>query len=231
MSVYTTSLTAGGVEKRVTSLFLVQDQTLTHMNVGTTFCDDNNPRFLAFVYSSGVFKSSLRESKSPSPSSLRNLLLKLLGLLLTLEGKRCTNGRGLSEERGDKPAKMNRLTRLLDTKIDRARGDQMDSLKGNGGQNEPNGESNACTESTGSEMCRVLLDVYEHAQSRSVGVPDEERGLVPAVLSSLLALSKSAKDTALQGGYELRGKKGHEFFCRVYNLARAPVVQDFTISA
>ncbi|CAH3027837.1 unnamed protein product, partial [Porites evermanni] len=149
----------------------------------------------------GVFKSSLRESKSPSPSSLRNLLLKLLGLLLTLEGKRCTNGRGLSEERGDKPAKMNRLNRLLDTKIDRARGDQMDSLKGNGGQNEPNGESNACTESTGSEMCRVLLDVYEHAQSRSVGVPDEERGLVPAVLSSLLALSKSAKDTALQAGF------------------------------
>ena len=231
MSVYTTSLTAGGVEKRVTSLFLVQDQTLTHMNVGTTFCDDNNPRFLAFVYSSGVFKSSLRESKSPSPSSLRNLLLKLLGLLLTVEGKRCPNGRGQSEERGDKPAKMNRLTRLLDTKIDSARGDQMDSLKGNGGQNEPNGESNACTESTGSEMCRVLLDVYEHVQSRSVGVPDEERGLVPAVLSSLLALSKSAKDTALQGGYELRGKKGHEFFCRVYNLARAPVVQDFTISA
>ena len=212
MSVYTTSLTAGGVEKRVTSLFLVQDQTLTHMNVGTTFCDDNNPRFLAFVYSSGVFKSSLRESKSPSPSSLRNLLLKLLGLLLTLEGKRCTNGRGLSEERGDKPAKMNRLTRLLDTKIDSARGDQMDSLKGNGGQNEPNGESNACAESTGSEMCRVLLDVYEHAQSRSVEVPDEERGLVPAVLSSLLALSKSAKDTALQGGCELRGKKGHECF-------------------
>ena len=212
MSVYTTSLTAGGVEKRVTSLFLVQDQTLTHMNVGTTFCDDNNPRFLAFVYSSGVFKSSLRESKSPSPSSLRNLLLKLLGLLLTVEGKRCPNGRGQSEERGDKPAKMNRLTRLLDTKIDSARGDQMDSLKGNGGQNEPNGESNACAESTGSEMCRVLLDVYEHAQSRSVEVPDEERGLVPAVLSSLLVLSKSAKDTALQGGCELRGKKGHACF-------------------
>lgn len=212
MSVYTTSLTAGGVEKRVTSLFLVQDQTLTHMNVGTTFCNDNNPRFLAFVYSSGVFKSSLKESKSPSPSSLRNLLLKLLGLLLTVEGKRCPNGRGQSEERGDKPAKMNRLTRLLDTKIDSARGDQMDSLKGNGGQNEPNGESNACAESTGSEMCRVLLDVYEHAQSRSVEVPDEERGLVPAVLSSLLVLSKSAKDTALQGGCELRGKKGHACF-------------------
>ena len=187
------------------------------MNVGTTFCDFNNPRFLPFVYSSGVFKSSLKESKSPSPSSLRNLLLKLLGLLLTVEGKRCTNGRGLSEERGDKPAKMKRLTRLLDTKIDSARRDQMDSLKGNGGQNEPNGESNACAESTGSEMCRVLLDVYEHAQSRSVEVPDEERGLVPAVLSSLLALCDAAKDTALQGGCELRGKKRHEFFCQVYH--------------
>ena len=187
------------------------------MNVGTTFCDDNNPRFLAFVYSSGVFRSSLKESKSPSPSSLRNLLLKLLGLLLTVEGKRCTNGRSLSEERGDKPAKMNRLTRLLDTKINSARRDPMDSLKGNGGQNEPNGESNACAESTGSEMCRVLLDVYELAQSRSVEVPDEERGLVPAVLSSLLALSDSAKDTALQGGCEFRGKKRHEFFCQVYN--------------
>ena len=182
------------------------------MNVGTTFCDDNNTRFLAFVYSSGVFKSSLKESKSPSPSSLTNLLLKLLGLLLTVEGKRCTNGRGLSEERGDKPAKMNRLTRLLDTKIDSARRDQMDSLKGNEGQNEPNGESNACAESTGSEMCRVLLDVYEHAQSRSVEVPDEERGLVPAVLSSLLALSNSAKDTALQGGCELRSKRGTNCF-------------------
>ena len=196
----------------VTSLFLAQDQTLTHMNVETTFCDDNNPRFFAFVYSSGVFKSSLKESRSPFPSCLRNLLLKLLGLLLTVEGKRCTNGRGLSEERGDKPAKMNRLTRLLDTKINSARRDQMDSLKGNGGQNEPNGESNACAESTGSEMCRVLLDVYERAQSQSVEVPDEERGLVPAVLSSLLALSDSAKDTALQGGYELRSKRGTNFF-------------------
>lgn len=201
------------------------------MNVGATFCDDNNPRFLAFVYSSGVFKSSLKESKSPSPSSLKNLLLKLLGLLLTVEGKRGPIGRGLSEEKGAKPAKMNRLTRLLDNKIDSARGDQMDSLKGNGRQSEPNSEIKACAESAGSEICRVLLDVYEHSQSRSVEVPDEERGLVPAVLSSLLALSSSAKDTALQGGYELRGKKGQEFLCRVYNLARAQVVQDFTTSA
>ena len=212
MAVYTISLTEGGVEKMVTSLFLAQDQFLTHMNVETTFCDDNNPRFLAFVYSSGVFKSSLKESRSPSPSCLRNLLLKLLGLLLTVEGKRCTNGRGLSEERGDKPAKMNRLTRLLDNKIESARVHQVDSVKDSEKQNVFNGESNACAESTGSEMCRVLLDVYERAQSQSVEVPDEERGLVPAVLSSLLALSDSAKDTALQGGYELRSKRGTGFF-------------------
>ena len=185
---------------------------LLHMNVGTTFFDDNNPRFLALIYSSGVFKSSLKESKSPSPSSLRNLLLKLLGLLLTVEGKRCTNGRGLSEERGDKPAKMNRLTHLLDNKIESARVHQLDSVKDSEKQNVFDGESNACAESTGSEMCRVLLDVYERAQSRSVEVPDEERGLVPAVLSSLLALSNSAKDTALQGGYELRSKRGANFF-------------------
>lgn len=216
MSVYSTSLPEGGVEKRVTSLFLAQNQTLTH-ECGNNFFDDNNSRFLALIYSSGVFKSSLKESKSPSPSSLRNLLLKLLGLLLTVEGKRCTNGRGLSEERGDKPAKMNRLTRLLDNKIESARVHQVDSVKDSEKQNVFDGESNACAESTGSEMCRVLLDVYERVQSRSVEVPDEERGLVPAVLSSLLALSNSAKDTALQGGYELRSKRGANFFCRAYN--------------
>ena len=134
-----------------------------------------------------------------------------------MEGKRCTNRRGLSEERGDEPAKMNRLTRLLDNKIESARVHQVDSVKDSEKQNVFNGENNACAESAGSEMCRVLLDVYERAQSRSIEVPDEERGLVPAVLSSLLALSDSAKDTALQGGCELRGKKRHEFFCQVYN--------------
>ncbi|KAJ7381609.1 hypothetical protein OS493_040163, partial [Desmophyllum pertusum] len=51
------------------------------------------------------------------------------------------------------------------------------------------------TGSSGSELCRVLLGVYDNAPSRkSSEILDEEQALVSAVLSSLLALSHSAKN-------------------------------------
>lgn len=62
-----------------------------------------------------------------------------------------------------------------------------------------NGENNAGL-SAGSELCSVFLGVYDSAPSRqSSDIPDEEQALVCAVLSSLLALSHSAKAVALQG--------------------------------
>lgn len=60
--------------------------------------------------------------------------------------------------------------------------------------------SSASNEASGSELCSVLLGVYDSAQSRhGSGVVDEGQALVSAVLSSLLALSHCAKTTALQG--------------------------------
>lgn len=58
----------------------------------------------------------------------------------------------------------------------------------------------ASREAPGSELCSVLLGVYDCTPSRqSSEIPDEEQSLVSAVLSSLLALSHSAKSAALQG--------------------------------
>lgn len=60
--------------------------------------------------------------------------------------------------------------------------------------------SSASSEASGSELCSVLLGVYDSAQSRqSSEIVDEEQPLVSAVLSSLLSLSHSAKSAALQG--------------------------------
>ena len=144
----------------------------------------------------GVFKSSLNESRPPSLSSLRILLLKLLGLLLTVEGKRCPSGRGLSEGRCDKSAIRPRLTRLLDNSDGCERG--VDMGKNTDKERERGGVDS--TGSSGSELCSVLLGVYDNAPSRkSSEILDEEQALVSAVLSSLLALSHSAKTIALQG--------------------------------
>ena len=60
--------------------------------------------------------------------------------------------------------------------------------------------SSADNEASGSELCGVLLDVYNCTPPRqSSEVQDEEQSLVSAVLSSLLALSHSAKSKALEG--------------------------------
>ena len=67
------------------------------------------------------------------------------------------------------------------------------------GKNNSTGSA-ATSEVSGSELCSVLLDVYDSALARqSSEIPDEKQALVSAVLSSLLALSHSAKTTALQG--------------------------------
>ena len=144
--------------------------------------------------------------------------MKLLGLLLIVEGKRSPNGGGLSEERGNKPTTRNRLTCLLDQKIDSDCELGDDPLQNNE-KKEPNGESDACAEPSGSEVCRVLLSVYANAQPRSVEVPDEERGLVLAVLSALLALSNTAKSAALQGELITCCSMGAMSVCKNHSLS------------
>ena len=150
----------------------------------------------------GVFKHSLKEGKSPAISSLRILLLKLLGLLLTVEGKRNPNGRGPREVKCDKPTTGKRLTRLLDNSNGCENGvdlvESIEKKKGQSGVNSTGSSSNS--EASGSELCGVLLRVYDCTLPRqSSEVQDEEQSLVSDVLSSLLALSHYAKSKALQG--------------------------------
>jgi len=150
-----------------------------------------------------VFKNSLKEGKSPSLSSLRMLLLKLPGLLLTVEGKRSPKGRGPREVNCDEPSTRNRLTRLLDSNNGCENGvDFVESTEQKKGQSGVNSTgSSANSEASGSELCGVLLGVYDCTPSRqSSEVQDEEQSLVSAVLSSLLALSHAAKSKALQAG-------------------------------
>lgn len=150
----------------------------------------------------GVFKNSLKEGKSPSLSSLRMLLLKLLGLLLTVEGKRSPKGRGPREINCDEPSTRNRLTRLLDSNDGCENGvDFVESIEKKKEQSGVNSTgSSANSEASGSELCGVLLGIYDCTPSRqSSEVQDEEQSLVSAVLSSLLALSHAAKSKALQG--------------------------------
>lgn len=96
----------------------------------------------------------------------------------------------------------NRLTRLLDNS--NGCEDEADLVEYTENKNEQSGvnslSSSANSEASGSEVCSVLLGVYDCTLSRQRSeIQDEEQSLVSAVLSSLLALSHSAKSAALQG--------------------------------
>ena len=155
-----------------------------------------------FKFFSGVTKHSFEESNSPALSSLRILLLKLLGLQLTIEGKRQPNGRGWSNGKSDKPLIKNYFTRLLDNTDTSEH--LVDAVKNEKNHREQNGEYgpgfSASSETSGQELCSVLLEVYDSAPSRQSSLTtDQEQALVCAVLSALLALSHAAKRIALQG--------------------------------
>jgi len=148
----------------------------------------------------GVFKDALKESKSASLSSLSNFLLKLLGLLLTVEGKRCSNGRGLSEGRGEKPKATNRLIYLLDNRKSDAREHGMEPVKKAENEKGLNGGNTVHSEASDSDLCIGFLSFYDKVQSQCSEASDDDRTLVSAVLSSLLAVSHTAKNAALQAG-------------------------------
>ena len=102
----------------------------------------------------------------------------------------------------DKPTTRNRLTGLLDNSNGGENGVNFaENTKNKDRQSGVNSQgSSASSEASGSELCSVLLGVYDCTPSRqSTEVQDEEQSLVSAVLSSLLALSHSAKSAALQG--------------------------------
>ena len=80
----------------------------------------------------------------------------------------------------------------------------MDAVKNKKNHREQNGEYgpgfSASSETSGQELCSVLLEVYDSAPSRqSLLTTNQEQALVCAVLSALLALSHAAKRIALQG--------------------------------
>lgn len=77
-------------------------------------------------------------------------------------------------------------------------------MKNEKNHREQNGEYgpgiSASSETSGQELCSVLLEVYDSAPSRQSSLTtDQEQALVCAVLSALLALSHAAKRIALQG--------------------------------
>ena len=93
----------------------------------------------------------------------------------------------------------NRLTVLLDNRTTAPAENVVDSVKGVEKEEERSGVDITCSEASGSDLCSVLLGLYDKSQSQGSEVLDDERSLVSAVLSSVLGLSDSAKHTALQG--------------------------------
>lgn len=93
----------------------------------------------------------------------------------------------------------NRLTVLLDNRTTAPAENGADSVKGVENEEERSGVDITCSEDSGSDLCSVLLGLYDKSQSQGSEVLDGERSLVSAVLSSVLCLSHSAKHTALQG--------------------------------
>lgn len=123
----------------------------------------------------------------------------MLGLLVTLDGKSSQKSKDLSEERGKENVARNRLTKLLDNGIVEVHENSEEPPRGPGSEEEFSGNNTSGSEVSGSDLCGVLLTLYDGAQSTASKVPDEERSLVCSVLSSVLAVSHSAKHTALQG--------------------------------
>ena len=146
----------------------------------------------------GVFKSVARADRSFTVPSLKNSLLKLLGLLVSFEGKRHSAKRAWCKEEciEDRPIR-NSLVLVLDGGMGEVLQPEGGSLNKKEDCNTP-ASFQGCL-SYGSELCSVLLGAYDAAQPLGSAVMDEERNLVTAVLSSLLAVSQSAKNTALQG--------------------------------
>lgn len=141
----------------------------------------------------------LKESKTPSNSNLKRLLLTMLGLLVTLDGKSSQKSKDLSEERGKENVARNRLTKLLDNGIVEVLENSEEPPRGPGSEEEISGNNTSGSKVSGSDLCGVLLTLYDGAQSTASKVSDEERSLVCSVLSSVLAVSHSAKHAALQG--------------------------------
>ena len=99
----------------------------------------------------------------------------------------------------EKPETRIRLTQLLDNRMSGARENGLQPAKSVENGEEHNGVNTAFSEASGSDLCSVLLGLYDKAPSLGSEVVDEEKSLVSAVLSSLLSLSHSAKNAALQG--------------------------------
>ena len=157
-----------------------------------------------------------------APRSLRVCSLKLLCSLLVTEGRR--NRRIASDvERNEKQAcstrvKSSQLITLLDNHLDPAAGEEQENQTLSSqvpqkevhasavreGSKEERGlpcekSSEKSEEGEGGALCMVLLTAYDSVQLGTTDVEVLERRCVVSALSSLLAISHSAKHSALEG--------------------------------
>lgn len=118
---------------------------------------------------------------------------------MPLDGKSSHKIKDPCEERGKENVARNRLTKLLDNGIVEVHENSDEPPREPGSEEEISGNNTTGSKVSGSDLCGVLLTLYDGAQSTASKVSDEERSLVCSVLSSVLAISHSAKHTALQG--------------------------------
>lgn len=160
------------------------------LDSSTTFLNIIPLSFVScYFFITDVFVKTMKTPNS-SPS-LRLTLLKLLGLLLCAEGKRNRDTKKSREPSGAP-------TECLSTLLDCHAPDSVTCCPDVRDRN----EEQACegVEPSGSVFCNALLDVYQFQQTAQAR--PEQKVHAAAALTALLAVSQTAKNTALQGTYK-----------------------------
>lgn len=88
---------------------------------------------------------------------------------------------------------------LLDNRKSDAQEHGMEPVKKAENEKGLNGHNTVRSEASGSDLCIGLLSLYDNVQSQCSEASEDDRTLVSAVLGSLLAVSHTAKNAALQG--------------------------------
>ncbi|XP_068721388.1 rotatin-like isoform X1 [Montipora capricornis] len=193
------NITSGvfAVWESVSRLFVTLLQKQGHLSVPSVLEENLYRHWSLFT---DLFKGTFLESNTSPQANLKKLLLTLLGLLVTLDGKESAKSKDAVEERGKETGARNRMAKLLDSRLDEGREDCVEPFRNTETADERIGNITSCSKASGSDLCAVLLRLYDCTRSSASDVLYEARSLTSSVLGSVLALSQSAKHTALQGG-------------------------------
>lgn len=156
-----------------------------------------------------IFTAVITNPNSPAP--LRSTLLKLLGLILSCEGKRQKQRKPSEHPYNVHVAKKNKLTELLD-RTHRSETDgnggffkertpsEQTRLQGcvNTNQDDEQLETQGLT-SAGAMLCKCLLAWFDRFGSKLQDNERKDKSLVKNCITGLLGLSKTAKHTAQNG--------------------------------